>query len=493
MRRISPSILRFVALAIALGVALVSGEAWAQITTSGPSVGGINGTVLRCEPPAGNSCEGNQSADSTNENPHPGGVLVNDINFEDCSADLHYQFSLSILSPSTSYQLEAWAGTQDCSQLANRQTSATSVCWPVAPFQAATVNPTTLSVRMQDIVSGVFTTTHPVTYVESTDPNVCQLQTQTGATNVTLYLFFVDGGSNPVGTVQQYPITVDMRAGDVQGSIAAGVGDTVLIVSFPPTTDPDTQGWNVYCDPAPSHETATETVPVDAPTNNGNCPAQVPDSSAASIEDAAGDALFTPADASEDAASTGAPQNDDAGGNACGVPLNDSGIPSPGGCATSSVLVPGGGQALTSTVDEAGTTFFEEAGTSVYDEAGVGITGGNMVEGFQYSQPYTSMYKCGYGGVSSTSINVEGLKDGYYYNIAVAAVDALGNVGPLSNVVCGEPVPVADFWRVYYDDGGRAGGGFCSLQGVGVPAGTSGLGVLMVASIVAVIRKRRKS
>ncbi len=81
------------------------------------------------------------NADNAGENPHPSGALVNTLNFEDCDANLVYQFDIGISYPSSSYNLEAWVGTQDCSQLTNRQTSATSVCWPVAPFTVALVNP----------------------------------------------------------------------------------------------------------------------------------------------------------------------------------------------------------------------------------------------------------------------------------------------------------------------------------------------------------------
>jgi hypothetical protein len=173
--------------------------------------------------------------------------------------------------------------------------------------------------------------------------------------------------------------------------------------------------------------------------------------------------------------------------------LNDSGIPAPGGCSTSTVLVAGGGSGnLIATTNEAGQTIYEEASSTVLEEGGVSISGGNMNPGLQYNQAIGGKYLCGYGSASSTSVNVTGLKDGYYYNIAVACVDGSGNVGPLSNVVCGEPVPVADFWRLYYDAGGKAGGGFCSLEGVGMPAGTSGLGTLMLASIVAIIRKKKR-
>jgi hypothetical protein len=468
-----------VAFAFVWAIAFTSRDARAQ-----SSVSGILGAVQRCEPPVNSSCV---DADNAGENPHPSGVLVNTLNFEDCEADLHYEFQIGVSAPSSSYTLEAWAGTQDCSVLTNRQTSATSVCWPVAPFAAALVNPSLLRVRMQDIASGAFTTTHPVSYVPTTispGNDVCQAQTQTGATTITLYIFFVDGGSNPVGTVQQYPVTFDARAGDVQGSISVGVGSTVLIIGIPGTTDPDTQGYNVYCDPPPGQEPATETVAIEASTNGGSCAT----SPGAGLTDA-----LASTDATEDgsigvadSATSSSSPADDAGGNACGAKLNDSGIPSPGGCSQSAVLVPGGGNVLTTT-NEAGETIFEEASTTFgTDEAGVSVTGGTM-------KIIDPKYICGQVGGTATSINVTGLKDGYYYNIAVAATDAAGNVGPLSNVACGEPVPVADFWRLYYEAGGRAGGGFCSADGVGVPAGTSGLGVLMVASMVAIVRRRRRS
>ncbi len=484
MRIVSSLVFAF---AVVWAVAFTPRAAWAQTT---PSVTQILGAVQRCEPPIGSPCN---DADNTGNHPHPNGVVVSALNFEDCTADLHYEFQIGIANPSSSYQLEVWAGTQDCSQLANRQTSATAVCWPVTPFTSnALVNPSIIDVRMQDIASGVFTTTHPTTYSQTTDPAVCQAQTQTGATNITLYMFFVDGGSNPIGTVQQYPVSFDTRAGDVQGTITAGIGDTVLIVGIPSTTDPDTQGWNVYCDPPPGSENSSESVAIDAPTNNGLCPAQVPDTGAiGSATDSATDGALDDAQV-DSALPPGMAQKDDAGGNACGVSLNEAGIPSPRGCAASSVLVAGGGTTTgtTTTTDEAGNTIFEEASTvaTTTEDGGVvvGVTGGTM-------KIIDPKYICAQGGATSTSINVTNLKDGFYYNIAVAATDAVGNVGPLSNVVCGEPQPVTDFWGEYTNANGKAGGGFCSTESVGVPAGTSGLGVLMVSSMVAMIRRRRRS
>jgi hypothetical protein len=468
-------------------LALSPRGAFAQTTGTTPSVTGILGAVQRCEPTQG-PCN---SADNSGNHRHPNGVLVNALNFEDCSADLYYQFELGIAYPNSSYLLEAWAGTQDCSQLSNRQTSATSVCWPVAAAVNANINPTLLNVRMQDIASGAFTTTHQTTYTETNttnNPNVCQAQTETGATSVTLYIFFVDGGSNPVGTVQNYQISLDMRTGTVPGAITAGVGDTVLIIGIPPTTDPDVQGWNVYCDPPPGQENVGGTVPVDAASNN-LCPPAVPDSSTtdAVASDAVSSVSDGASDSATDSATPGTTAIDDAGGNACGVPFNDAGIPSPGGCSASSALIPGGGASSSTTTEEGGTVVTSADGGATFSASGT------MDPTFQYGQPNGAKFLCGSSSVTSTSINVKGLKDYSFYNISVAAVDAVGNVGPLSPLVCGEPLPVDDFWKAYTNDNGLAGGGFCSAEGVGVPAGTSGLGVLMVASMVAIVRRRRRS
>ena len=362
-------------------ISLASRQAHAQ---AGPSVSGILGAVQRCEPLAG--C---QSADTAN--PHPPGVLTNVVNFEDCDANLAYEFQLGISNPSASYELQAWVGTQDCSQLVNRQTANTAVCWPVAPFQTALTNPSILDVRMQDIASGAFSSAHPVTYVPTGDAaaTVCQAPT-TSAEALTLFLFFVDSNANPVGTVQQYPLTVDLRAANVQGAISVGARDGALAVDIPPTSDTNVGGYNVYCDPPAAAET-------------------------------------------------------DAG-------VQDSGVPASGACG-SSVL----------------TT-----------SAGAG-DGGAMVEALQYGQALTKNL-CATTSGTSTSVNVLNLKNGTSYDIAVAAVDTFGNVGPLSNAACAEPSAEA----------GPVSSGGCSAGRAGAPAGGAGFGVLMAAALAAIARKRAR-
>jgi hypothetical protein len=373
-------LLRWLCPLLFVSVLLVSARA--ARAQSAPSVTGILGSVQRCESPGSGSCT---SADAPGEDPHPSGVTTNTINLEDCTANLFYQFDLGVADPSASYVLEAWAGTQDCSQLANRQSASSAVCWPVAPFQLALTNPYLFNVRMQDIASGASAATHPVTYAPTTDPTVCHAQTQTGATALTLYFFFADGGSNPVGTVQQYPIALDTRAGDVQGNISVLGASSALIVNIAATSDPSTQGWNVYCDPPPA---------------NGSSEA--------------GDAS-----------------------------LSDAAASSPGACAPSSVLIQGA------------------------------------------AAPLDPRYLCAQTGATSTTVDVSGLINGQHYNVAVAATDAAGNVGPLSNVVCGEPTESSTEVS--------GGGVSCSASRLSPPAGTSGLGGFLAASIVGLVRKRKRS
>ena len=208
----SPSLFAFSFVAT---LALSSREAQAQTI---PSVTGILGAVQRCQPD-GTGC----SASPDDAGP------VNAIDLADCEANLHYQIDLGIANPSGSHSLEAWVGAQDCSQLANRQTSDTSVCWPVASLQSALVSPYALDIRIQDIASGAFTTAHPVTFTPA-GPSVCHAQPDAGTTNMTLYMFFVDGNANPVGTVQSYPITLDMSGATAPGATsdagADGAGPT---------------------------------------------------------------------------------------------------------------------------------------------------------------------------------------------------------------------------------------------------------------------------
>lgn len=112
-----------------------------------------------------------------------------------------------------------------------------------------------------------------------------------------------------------------------------------------------------------------------------------------------------------------------------------------------------------------------------------------------------NVYKCGSitgntgSGATAESLNGGPLVNGQRYAVAVAATDALGNVGRLSEPVCEIPELTTDFWDDYRKNGGGAGGGFCSTNGAGLPVGTAtgiGCALVMVASMLRKKSSKRK-
>jgi hypothetical protein len=78
--------------------------------------------------------------------------------------------------------------------------------------------------------------------------------------------------------------------------------------------------------------------------------------------------------------------------------------------------------------------------------------------------PVNSPYECGTASVISSSIRTDRLQNGVTYAVAVAGEDAIGNTGELSQITCGTPTLLDDFFEVYSREGGPGGGGFCSLR-----------------------------
>lgn len=102
-------------------------------------------------------------------------------------------------------------------------------------------------------------------------------------------------------------------------------------------------------------------------------------------------------------------------------------------------------------------------------------------------------YQC--GKTNGASGNATGLTNGVTYAIGVAGYDNLGNVGKLSTMVCVTPGPVDDFFTLYKDAGGKAGG--CAIRRsdepsrAGGPAGEgTGLGLGLGLLALAALRRR---
>ncbi len=97
-------------------------------------------------------------------------------------------------------------------------------------------------------------------------------------------------------------------------------------------------------------------------------------------------------------------------------------------------------------------------------------------------------YGCGDTSGVATNGEATGLENGQSYAVAVASVDAYGNVGVLSGLACGVPEPVTGFFEAYRDAGGQAGGGYCAMH-----AGKSRLSAALVAlALLGLVFRRRR-
>jgi hypothetical protein len=91
-------------------------------------------------------------------------------------------------------------------------------------------------------------------------------------------------------------------------------------------------------------------------------------------------------------------------------------------------------------------------------------------------------FSCGEGNRTSTRVLTSRLANNTNYAVAVAGQDDLGNVGVISQIQCGRPVPLADFFELYGRAGGLGGGGYCNLSpGQQRTAGALGMATLALA------------
>jgi hypothetical protein len=91
-------------------------------------------------------------------------------------------------------------------------------------------------------------------------------------------------------------------------------------------------------------------------------------------------------------------------------------------------------------------------------------------------------------GIATNKGEAKGLENSVVHAVAVAAYDGIGNVGPLSTIACGTPLPVTDFFEAYRGAGGKAGGGYCSI---GATPWRGSVAIVVGAAAAWLIRRRR--
>jgi hypothetical protein len=382
------------------------------------------------------------------DGPVSNGVASDYINRQDCLNDAQLTIPLYLTGiPNTQQFLMAWAGTADCTAQAARQVP-TNTCWKVLASPIQQIANPNIHIRVQDLVQWINpTTTLPAQY-QAAGPEACNNPNiASGGAPVTIYFMFLssDTDNSAVGTAK-YTIPVILRGPAPPSNVTAAIGDTALILNWSPSSDPSILGYQVFVDPPPNGQTPAPTSPADASAGQLVCITGVTDGGV-----------------------------DEAGNHLPGVRY-DAGCYEAGAGSSA-----GGGAASTcpSTVIVSGN-----ATTSSNGDGGTVVTGGTL-------PPSDPAYSAGGPqGQISNSFTASGLQNGVEYTVAVAGVDKYHNIGPLSAPACETPQPVNDFWKVYREDGGQAGGGFCALEAPGMPAGTTPLLILAAFGLIAWVRRK---
>lgn len=442
------------------------------------------------------------------------------ISRADCVAGDNLIFPLVLAGFPVGYSMQVWVGESgaQCNDINNR-TGTTAKCWKVSDFTPTSTTTPEISIPVRDIIArkiGSNTST-------GSESDCDNSSFSSNDTPQPLDLYFLPIQGNTTGTGVIYSTKVDLLGPAAPAGVKVGVGEGLLVLEWSQVTSGDITGYQFFCDPPPGSDASSEVRPSDEPSPFEDDCAEAGRSGSGG---AAGESGAAGGSGSSGAAGTvsgvdtsGLGDNGSAGeGGAAG----DAGTAGDGGAsgeagaagaaqdggAAGTLQLPGGsggsdagaggeaGEGSSGTAGEAGS-----AGAS--GEAGAAGAAGacepaqgsacpsvNLVGGKTLKDP--GKYLCGsVSGLSATKGSVTNLTNFKTYTVAIAAVDGVGNVGPLSTLACDAPQPIDDFFKVYRDAGGQAGGGYCQMGLAGLPVGGA-VPLLAALSSLGVLALRRR-
>ncbi|HEY8947124.1 MAG TPA: hypothetical protein VIM73_22930 [Polyangiaceae bacterium] len=328
------------------------------------------------------------------------GLAEDTIGYSDCVRNEQLEAPLT-LSQTQGYTLQVWAGlSSECDDNDQRDQQVTNRrCWLV--WSGDPTNLVTLPVRsILQPVEG-----------ETTTADRCE-QEEEGS----LTLFFLPfEGSNAVGTGAEVAFKYDLKGPRAPNLTGIGVGEETLYPKWDVESTTDIIGYRVYCEAAGPYTGGASS------TGGSSSTAGAGGTSGAATAGAGG---------TSGAATAGAD----------GIEAGVGGTSGNGGASNA-----GSGNA--------------SANGGAEEEPDDGCTAPTLRPGVR---PPAALER---GATSATSDTAEatGLRNGVTYACGVAGYDDLDNVGVLSNLRCGRPVPVLDYYEAYRRAGGNAGGGFCAF------------------------------
>jgi hypothetical protein len=354
------------------------------------------------------------------------------VSNQDCLQDQRIRFPITIDQVQGNASLQAWASIGgDCTALTNRQGNS-QVCWPLVtgiPLQQATQ----IDIPVRAIMAGA---------APGSATNLLQGDSMCGQVDLTniavSFLYFAPGVTDKPAASKNVTIKVDTVGPEPPTGLSTLPGNTRIHVRWDNVSGEGgvsvLSGVNIYCEPAGSAPVST--APADAGT-------------------------ITVCD---DAAVDGA---DAADGEVADANCRE--VPAEGGASSSRNTSACQSPHLSSA--DGGRMFV----TSVLDPFKCGSLAGNQGS-----------------GATADTLNGAPLENFKTYAVSVAATDALGNVGRLSDPICETPEPTNDFWQNYKNAGGGSGGGFCSTSGPGLPLGSASVVGVAVALVLSTLRRTKR-
>ena len=331
--------------------------------------------------------------------PHRTTAAQPSISYLDCITSVRdfqrgygVQFQVNVAGASTQ-SLQVWAAEGvDCTLGTNR-TNASTGCFEIPAAAGSGIK-----LYARDLIRALPTVT-PSTCADSA--------TVTTGHQLTLYFLLLPSTADPVpmGQYATWTTVVDLLGPVVPMGLDLAAGDEFLVVNLPSTSDPDRQGYYVYCSP-PIDDAGGGYLGDAAAVTNGSSPA-----------------------ASTSSSGTTAGGTDDAGAG--------------GGS---------GREGWTTSTGVGGSTASAACGDAI-----PGLTPG--------VSPPPDAPVCATLNSGATSAPIWGAENGARYVVALAAYDAVNNIGPLTTSLCQTPEPTDTFFGVYCRDHGGAcpGSAQCNL------------------------------
>jgi hypothetical protein len=399
------------------------------------------------------------------------GSLTNYISMEDCLADKSFTFQLTGISASAG-NLEIWMSTSsasDCFDTNVRKpvNGGVPVCRQLSPSKQS-ISQVTLKVK--DIIQSV-----NVLYSATAPPSVpgpeCSSSFSPNGQKKPFYIYFLDstastgdGTTTSTGvtattpTSNPWPGWADLAGPPPPTALNLKVGNGILVLDYNGSANDDVLQYRVYCG-------------VNTWTGSAS-------SSSASSSSASSSSASSSSASSSSASSSSASSSSASSGSA------SSGSASSGSASSGSASSGGAG----GTGGAGGADAGADAGAPANCALPVGLVTGQI--------PPDDITPCETEPYGTARINVgktKRLTNGTSYAIAIAGIDKVGNVGPLSTPICDAPQYTEDFFDAYKNAGGQAGGG-CGLCSIGEPRGfsiTAIAGTALTAIAFGARRRRR--